>query len=192
MPDDFRNDDKKLVERAQADSRAFGDIFEKYFTQILNFIYHRTRNKQLAHDLCSETFLKAFLNIHKFKWKGIDLSSWLYRIANNEINQHFRKNNIFLKVKKMFLLQEQSLQNIALWQSQSEIQQEQSEEFENFNKVVSCMSMLPLKYQEVLVFRYFEQKSLKEISAILNKKEGTVKSLLSRGIVKLKLKYYAT
>ena len=45
---------------------------------------------------------------------------------------------------------------------------------------------LDIKYQEVISLRFFEQKSIKEIAVILNKKEGTVKSLLYRGIDKLK------
>jgi RNA polymerase sigma-70 factor (ECF subfamily) len=47
---------------------------------------------------------------------------------------------------------------------------------------------LNIKYQEVISLRYFEQRSVKEIAVILDKKEGTVKSLLSRGITKLKEK----
>jgi RNA polymerase sigma-70 factor (ECF subfamily) len=45
---------------------------------------------------------------------------------------------------------------------------------------------LDLKYQEVIALRFFEEKSIQQISAILNKKEGTVKSLLSRGLKKLR------
>ncbi|MBS3950794.1 MAG: RNA polymerase sigma factor, partial [Peptococcaceae bacterium] len=50
---------------------------------------------------------------------------------------------------------------------------------------------LPIKYQEVLSLRYFGEKSLKEICEILGKSEGTVKSLLHRGIEKLKKDHIA-
>ena len=46
--------------------------------------------------------------------------------------------------------------------------------------------MLSVKYQEVLTLRYFENKQIKEISEILGKREGTVKSLLHRGLEKLR------
>ena len=59
-------------------------------------------------------------------------------------------------------------------------------QYDNFLAIRSKMLALPIKYQDVIMLRYFERKSVKEIAEILNKKEGTVKSLLSRGIRKLK------
>ena len=47
------------------------------------------------------------------------------------------------------------------------------------------ITKLPRKYQEVIVLRYFEKKQIKEVSEILGKKEGTVKSLLHRGLKEL-------
>jgi RNA polymerase sigma-70 factor (ECF subfamily) len=57
---------------------------------------------------------------------------------------------------------------------------------EDFLTIQLQLKQLSVNYQEVIALRYFEQKSIKEIAIILNKKEGTVKSLLSRGIEKLK------
>ena len=51
------------------------------------------------------------------------------------------------------------------------------------------LKKLDIKYQEVLSLRFYEKKSHKEISEILDKKEGTIKSLLSRGLEKLKIKF---
>jgi len=49
------------------------------------------------------------------------------------------------------------------------------------------LKTLPVAYQEVIALRYFEGKELKEICLILNMKEGTLKSLLSRGVEKLRM-----
>ena len=57
---------------------------------------------------------------------------------------------------------------------------------QDFLRIQLRLKQLPVNYQEVIALRYFEQKSIKEIAIILDKKEGTVKSLLSRGIEKLK------
>jgi len=59
-------------------------------------------------------------------------------------------------------------------------------EYDDFLAIRSKILALPIKYQEVIMLRHFERKGVKEIAEILNKKEGTVKSLLSRGIGKLK------
>jgi RNA polymerase sigma-70 factor (ECF subfamily) len=58
--------------------------------------------------------------------------------------------------------------------------------FNDFNQVRANLVKLDIKYQEVIALRYFEQKTNAEISAILDKNEGTVKSLLSRGLEKLR------
>jgi len=57
---------------------------------------------------------------------------------------------------------------------------------EDFKIIQSHVQSLDIKYQEVLALRFFEKKDIKEISAILEKPEGTVKSLLSRGLEKLR------
>jgi RNA polymerase sigma-70 factor (ECF subfamily) len=186
------DEDQKLVERAQNNPNEFGVIFDKYFTAILNFIYRRTGDSQLANDLCSETFLKAFLNIHRFKWKGTGLSAWLYRIANNEINQHFRKRTMIGKVLHILKLREQTLRDNVQWQSPIEQKEEETEQHNKYSQILAGLKQLPLKYQEVLALRYFENKSIKEIAEILGKSEGTVKSLLSRGTDKLKKLCHAT
>jgi RNA polymerase sigma-70 factor (ECF subfamily) len=64
--------------------------------------------------------------------------------------------------------------------------EEDLEKHQEFIRINDLIKKLDIKYQEVISLRFFEQKSIKEIAIILNKKEGTVKSLLSRGIDKLK------
>jgi len=64
--------------------------------------------------------------------------------------------------------------------------EEDLEKHQEFMRINVLIKKLDIKYQEVISLRFFEQKSIKEIAVILNKKEGTVKSLLSRGIDKLK------
>jgi len=64
--------------------------------------------------------------------------------------------------------------------------EEELKRYQDFLKVQEKISQLPIKYQEVITLRFFEKKKIKEISEILGKKEGTIKSLLHRGLEKLK------
>ena len=57
---------------------------------------------------------------------------------------------------------------------------------EEYQTLWEGISRLPPKYQEVITLKYFEDKELKEIAEILRKPQGTVKSLLHRGIEKLR------
>lgn len=85
------NDEKELIKRAQKESEAFAKLYDKYYPQIFGYILKRVANLEIAQDVTSETFLKALKNLWKFRWKNISISSWLYRIANNEIANYFRK-----------------------------------------------------------------------------------------------------
>lgn len=60
----------------------------------------------------------------------------------------------------------------------------------DFIRIQKALKLMDTKYQEVIAFRYFEAKDIREISEILGKPEGTIKSLLSRGLEKLRKKIH--
>lgn len=179
--------EKELVEKAKEDPQAFALLFDKYYQVILSYAFHRTLDIELAKDITSETFLKAFNALNRFTWREINFGAWLYRITTNELNMYFRKGRY--KPLSLNYLQNQfgfdaiDFSTTELERGRQEIKEKT---YEDFIFLQSKIKDLPVKYQEVLVLRYFEHKSLKEIAAILEKKEGTIKSLLSRGIDKLK------
>jgi len=71
------------------------DVFEKvynfYYERILKYLLKRTISAESAYDLTAETFMKAFDNFHKFKWTGVSIKVWLYRIAINQLKNYRRK-----------------------------------------------------------------------------------------------------
>lgn len=180
-----RLDDRELVERARSDPEAYGVLFDRYYTVVLNYVARRTNDVALAHDLTSETFYKAFRGIRKFQWRGIPFSAWLYRIASNEVAAHFRGRSRL-----------ESLEHLAeVWgfdpassqDLEAELIQAQSE-FDRhvlYRSCVTALSELPLKYQEVIALRFFEDKSIAEIGQILGRSQGTVKSQLHRGLARI-------
>ncbi len=80
----------RLVEDAQKDPRRFGVLYEKYYKQIYLFVYKRAGEQDLAGDITAQVFLKAMVSLPKYSYRGVPFSAWLYRIASNEVNQHFR------------------------------------------------------------------------------------------------------
>jgi RNA polymerase sigma-70 factor, ECF subfamily len=183
------DEEKELVLRAQKDPQAFGEIFDKYYDPIFGYVLRRVGNARIAQDIISETFFKALNRLWQFRWRDISISSWLYRIATNEMNQHFRRQkhsphslDVLLEETgfevpdKVNILEEVVEQELALAKAKK------------WQEVRKHIETLPVKYQEVLALRYFENKKIAEIAEILGKKEGTVKSLLSRAISQLKEK----
>ena len=176
--------EKQLVERAKVDIKAFGELYDEHYSRIFGYVLKRTASVASAEDITSEVFFKALNNLHKFHWKGVPFSAWLYRISNNEIANHFRKNGH----RQLELDTVSNSLDYSLPSSESELLDAEAElkKHGDFLLLHECIRKLPIGYQEVIVLRFFEKKRIREIAEILGKREGTVKSLLYRCLAKLK------
>ena len=180
-------DDKKLLEEIRKEPSKFGLIFDEYYPAIFGYIFRRVADYDIARDIASESFLKAFLNISLFKWKGIPMLSWLYRIASNECLLYFRNRKYQPgSLDKMISSRFWDAVDPSTTLEEKSIVEKELQYHKDFIAVQEKLMRLPVPYQEVLSLRYFEEMSIKEIAMILDKKEGTIKSLLSRGIEKLR------
>jgi RNA polymerase sigma factor (sigma-70 family) len=180
-------DESDLLSRIRNNPENFSELFKLYYQQIFGYIIRRTGSFDDTADIAADTFLKAFRNINNFRYTGISVKVWLYRIATNEVNLYFRNmqklSSIFERIdspdKKVFL--------DYFTEDRKEAEHE-LQKHEQFMLVLKELKTLPVKYQEVIALRYFEGKENKEIAEILNINEGTLKSLLSRGVEKLRQK----
>jgi RNA polymerase sigma-70 factor (ECF subfamily) len=174
----------ELVKRAQHNREAFGELYEINYQRIFNYVLKRTANVQLSLDITSATFFKAMNQINKYRWRDIPFAAWLYRIASNEINDYYRKEGRRnISIDKISELADTT--DFADEVNQAEEELSKHEEFLLLHKK---LAELPSIYQEVIVLKFFEKKKIKDIVEILGKKEGTIKSLLHRGIEKLREK----
>ena len=181
------SEEKELVRQAQKAPDAFAKLYDQYYPKIFGYVLRRTVTLEAAEDITSETFLKALRKLWQFRWRNISFSSWLYKIATNEINQYFRKAE-YKKSASLQELQEQGFELISPHDPESELieAQEKLKQYQDFLEIQEKIVRLPAKYQEVIALRFFEQKQIKEIAEILGKKEGTIKSLLHRAVEKLR------
>ncbi len=176
--------ERELLLRIQSDRKEFGILFDHYYKPIFGYLYRRTGTYDLAKDMAAETFLKAFLKIDSFVWKDIAISSWLYRIATNEANQFFRKRKY--KAAALESMVDFDLATQVDGEEERQALETELKQHDDFILIQQKLSLLNIRYQEVIALRYFENKDNREISAILGKPEGTIKSLLSRGLEKLR------
>ncbi|NBB17796.1 sigma-70 family RNA polymerase sigma factor [Runella sp. CRIBMP] len=172
------------------DPQVFGKIYDVFYPKIFGYAFRRVGDYDIARDVAAETFLKAFLNVKKYRFEGHSISAWLYKIATNEINLFFRSQkyrpDLFGQISEEMLSDRELM---AVFEKERMDTERQMEEYEAFTEVQKHLKTLPVKYQEVIALKYFEEKTLLEISAILDKPEGTVKSLLSRGLEQLRQKF---
>jgi RNA polymerase sigma-70 factor (ECF subfamily) len=176
--------ERELVERARQDTEAFGQLYDQNFGRIFGYVLRRTASVPVAKDITSDVFFKALKNLGQFRWQGVPFSAWLYRIASREIANHYRKRrreaaHFFQSARDGDPVGNSSLADV----SQAEDILMRHEEYLSLHMTIT---QLPLKYQEVITLRYFEDRQIKEIAQIIGKREGTVKSLLHRGLERMR------
>ena len=169
------DEDKILIEKAKKNPASAGKLYDKYYSEILGYIYHCTLDSNVTEDLTSNVFLAAFKHLGRFKWKQIPFRAWLYRTATNEIRIHWRRQKLIATIEtpihEPVSNEPAGIENITTQ--------------EEYHLLHRSLSELKLKYRTVIILRYFEDKTIREICDITGKKEGTVKSQLHRGLALL-------
>jgi RNA polymerase sigma-70 factor (ECF subfamily) len=177
--------EKELIARIKSNPQDFEIIYNEYFDRIFGYIVKRTLDYDLAKDICSEVFLKAFLSVQKFKWTNTPLIIWLFKIAQNEIRQYFRNK----KYKPEHLSA-----NLYPFKNQTSPSAEQEKiELDNqlvkskrIQELIGSLNKLSEKQRECISLKFIENFTYDEISLVLCMKTGTVKSHISRGLEKLR------
>jgi RNA polymerase sigma-70 factor (ECF subfamily) len=178
MSDDELREENDILNRSRTDPRAFGLIYERYVDRIFNFILRQTGDEQLADDLCSQTFYNALRTVGSYEPRGFPYSAWLYKVASNEINKHYRKQ----KSNRVFSLEEGRVKEIL----------EQADERwddETISRLLAYMNDLPTDMLQVLELRFFEGKEFSEIAFILDLTESGAKMRTYRALDQLRKKF---
>ena len=168
-------DEMSLITSAKKDPERFGPLYTKYHDQIFRYIYQRMDDQELAFDVTSQVFIKAMKNLHKYEYRGVPFSSWLYRIAKSELYQAFRDR----KARKTV-----NVENMHIFEMIEEFEEDTSSE--NKAKLISCLSKLNENDMQMLEMRYFEKRSYKEIGETLGITENNAKVRSFRALEKLK------
>lgn len=175
MTDKEKHIELNYIQKAKEDKTQFGFLYEKYFQQLFIFIFKKVQNEDISGDICSKTFMKAMMNIDKYEDRGFPFSSWLYRIASNEVNLYFRaqKKDITIQIN------ENQVSVIA-----QEINLDNNEE--QLHLILSKLQELPLEKSQLIEMRFFEELSFKEIGSIFDITEASAKMRVYRVIESLK------
>lgn len=169
------NEELEWINRAKSDVSHFGPLYRKYHEQIFRYVYQRINDEELAFDVTSQVFIKAIQNIHKYEFRGVPFSSWLYRIAKSELYQAFRDK------KAERTIQIDSIHLVTLIE---DIEEDDSEQ--NRKKLIKVLAQMKEKEIAMLEMRFFEQRSFKEIGEILELTENNAKVKCFRAIEKLR------
>jgi RNA polymerase sigma-70 factor, ECF subfamily len=170
----------QLVELAKTDNSAFEKLYNSYFPKVYGFIFKRVGNREVTEDLVSEIFIKVFANLDKYVGRGLPFGAWLFRIANNNLIDHYRREGKRPKVDIEAIAPPKDEKMNVSEQTQVELDRAL------VNKVIKEM---PKKYQEILQLKYFAEMSYEEIAGVLKITENNARVKLFRAL-KVFQKYY--
>ncbi len=167
--------EQQQVNAAMANPRHFNVLYEKYFKAIYVFVFRRTGNEELTADITSHVFLKALINIKKYKNRGVPFSGWLFRIAFNEVNMYFRKH----KANRIVSVEQSEMLQIA---QDTDI----VDNTEHLQLMINALKKLHKDDIYLIELRFFEKRSFAEVGAIAGITENNAKVKIYRIIDKLK------
>ena len=170
----IENSDKLLVIKSrQGDSESFGALFDRYSKKVYRFIYYKVATKELAEDFTSQCFLKAWEQIST----GANVASfqaWIYKIARNLVIDYYRTRE---REELPLIYREEDIE------SELTVDPDKNLDSQNLEKI-----LLGLKgdIREIVILRFIEELSIKEISRIVDKSSANVRVIIHRALKELK------
>jgi len=167
-------DERLLIEAAQHNPARFAELYEHNFERVYAYVVRRVKNRAETEDLTAEVFHHALANLRKFEWRGIPFAAWLFRIAANLIADRGQRAG---------------REQIAYDPAQIEAAPANAPELEEVERRATLFRLvdtLPAEQRRVVVLRFAEQKSIKEVAREIRKTEGAVKQLQFRALTSLR------
>jgi len=177
--------DEAIVALTLKDQEAFSHLVERYQARLQRFIRRISNvHPEEVHDILQEVFIKIYVNLNGFDQK-LSFSSWAYRIARNTVISHHRK--VTARPQKAYNA-DGEIEIFKRIASDLDLNRDVDGTLLR-EHLIEAMTEIDQKYRDVLVLRFFEEKSYDEIGDILKKPPGTVATLLSRAKKKLAAVY---
>jgi RNA polymerase sigma-70 factor, ECF subfamily len=171
--------DEALVARAKRDREAFGCLYDRYVEQVYRFAHRRVKNHTVAEDITARVFQRALEQMPRFEWRGIPFGAWLVRIAANLIRDHDGH------VQRHIPLHEWTEGGEDVVESAPGAEEHYAAR-QAAGTLWQEVAALPIVQQQVLVYRFVRDMSIREIADTMGRTEGAVKQLLFRAVKRLR------
>lgn len=170
------DDECKCVERAaRGDAAAIGELYRRYAPAIFRYLFYRLGDRDLAEDLTSEVFVRALEALPRYRGRGRPFSAWLYRIAAARVADHYRQRRRHPVVPLV--------PNVPARGAELDEAAESRLTAELLQRAI--VRLTPLQ-QQVIVLRFLEGLSHKEVAQVVGRSEGAVRVLQFRALESLR------
>ena len=166
---EIESDERLLVEAAQHDPSHFAALYENSFERVYAFVVRRVGDRDAAEDLTAHIFQRALNDLREYEWRGLPFCDWLLRIAANTIAHQAQRGST-----------EGGLARVDDPAAGS------SDDVDSRAELFRLVHTLPDLQRRVLMMRFAEQRSIRDIARTLERTEGAVKQLQWRGLERLR------
>jgi RNA polymerase sigma-70 factor, ECF subfamily len=171
--------DRAMIEAAQRDRSRFADLYEANFERVYAYVVRRVRDRDESQDITADVFHLALKSLPRFEWRGVPFAAWLFRIAFNEIADRSKR-----------IARRRAEEREISFEATNDRGEVVAgiEEAERRGRLFGLVERLPRDQSRVIVMRFAEQKSIREIATALGRSEGSIKQLQFRGLQNLRVR----
>lgn len=165
-------DEEALLERVRrGDRAALALVYDTYSPPLYRYLYRRVGNARLAEDLTGQLFLKLIEAIRQGQRWEVSFGGWLYRVAHNLVVDYYRKNGNQRHVE------------LEEWiESGASGPDRVAEQRLRFDLIREALDELTEEQAQVILLRFGEGLSNREVAEIMDKSEGAIKALQHRAV----------
>jgi RNA polymerase sigma-70 factor (ECF subfamily) len=170
-------DDRALIKRSiQGDSKAFETLYLRYLDKIYRYIYFRVGDEAQAEDMTEEVFVRAWEALPKYQLSESRFTSWLYTIAHNLLVDYFRRSNPVMI----------SADDFARHPDPGELPERAVGRKQEYEILAKSIQQLDDLEQQVLLLRFVEELSHREIAKIIGKSQTASRVIQHRALKALR------
>jgi len=163
------DNERLLIEAAQQDPARFAELYESNFERVYAYLLRRVGSREEAEDLTADVFHQALVSIGRFEWRGRPFVAWLLGIASNVLRDRWQR---VTKLPELPLEPEEI--------------RGADDGIERRALLFQLIESLPPDQRLVIVRRFVEQRSIREIAQELARSEGAIKQLQLRALQTLR------
>ena len=170
----------RLVRQAQSgDAESFARLYDGYVERVYRYVFFRVSDDEMAEDITSQVFLKAWENLDRYRFSSSPFLAWLYTIARNQVIDHYRPRKQTVSIDEVVSLPANDDAVVEQVQFRFDIQ-----------AMRDGLQFLTEEQQQVLILRFIAGLETSEISRQMGKAEGAIRALQMRALQALS-KYMA-
>lgn len=165
------------VNSTHIEAEEFNILYEQYYKRLYNYVAYRVCNRQMTEDITSQIFERILVKFNTFDKNKSNLDVWIFTIARNIINDHFRKQKFRLALPLDELLEissDRSLPDLTFLSNETNIM------------LFKALQKLSDKERQIIAMKYGSELKNVEIAKAMNLKESNVGVILHRAYKKLK------